>query len=70
MTRSEFTEKFNKVRNDFFEDPKTEEMFIGLIGNEKCSMDELIGKLLHASYQISAKFSFDVLSQVLEFDEE
>lgn len=70
MTRTEFVEKFNKVHEAFFDDPQTQEMFINLIGNEECSLDELIGKLLHASYQLSAKFSFDVLSQVLEFDEE
>lgn len=70
MTRTEFNEKFNKVRDDFFNDPKTEKLFSELISTGEYSTEELIGKLLHASYQISAKFSFDVLSQVLEFDEE
>lgn len=69
MTKSEFVEKFNTVHDEFLNDPKTKELFISTFRDKKYTLEELVPVLMNTSIQLSSKFTFDVLSQVLEFDE-
>lgn len=69
MKKSEFTEKFNSVYNDFLESEKVKEIFDS-IENREYTANEMIGMSIHTSYQITARFVFEILSQIIEFDEE
>lgn len=69
MKKSEFTEKFNSVYNDFLESEKVKEIF-NSIENRSYTMDEMIGMAIHTSHQLTARFVFEILSKTLEFEEE
>lgn len=68
MKKSDFTEKFNSVYNDFLESEKVKEIFSS-IENREYTANEMIGMAINTSYQLTARFVFEILSKTLEFDE-
>lgn len=69
MKKSEFAEKFNSVYEDFLESEKVKEIFDS-IENREYTANEMIGMAINTSYQLTARFVFEILSQTLELDEE
>ncbi len=69
MTKAEFIEKFNSVQDEFLNNPETEKIFITSFKDGTYTLEELIPAIFNTSLQLTTKFTFDVLSQVLEFDE-
>lgn len=69
MKKSEFVKKFNLVYNDFLESEKVKEIFDS-IENREYTANEMIGMTMHTSHQLTARFVFEILLQILEFEEE
>lgn len=69
MKKSDFLEKFNSVYTDFFESEKVKEIFDSIENREYCA-SEMIAMVINTSYQLTARFVFEILSKTLEFDEE
>ena len=70
MTKSEFNTKFNEIHTEFFKDSNTEQLFMDILEDKQYSIEELMPKIIYISHQLSSKFTFEVLSNVLEFDKE
>ena len=72
MTKDEFNSKFNSCYEKYmkqFSDSKEVSKMLNLPDNEVLSTTEIIAKLFYLNLEISTKFLYETLSEVLDLDD-